>query len=148
MMTTFRVADFNTATVQHFPHNDYARTPTLGATYSNWPFAMRTGLAEGFHVLRARAFLKRDGKAPLYQTFVQTFYYDAKTPDGVLAFPATNGSTVSGSGYEMVVRTDMTVQEVWYRITDSDNDNDDAVTRSQNGNGIGLLCVEIWGDRI
>ena len=139
MLTTFRVADFDPATVQHFPHNDYARVPTPGVTYSNWPWAMQTGLSEGFHVLRARAFLNRgSNEAPIYSTFTQTFYYDAQTPEGVLAFPATNGDTVGGSSYEMVVRTDMTVQEVWYRITDSDNDNDDAITRAQNGNGAGF----------
>ena len=38
MLTTFRVADFNPSTVQHFPHNDYARTPTLGQPYENWPY--------------------------------------------------------------------------------------------------------------
>jgi len=139
MLTTFRVADFNPATVQHFPHNDYARVPTPGVAYTNWPFALQTGLSEGFHVLRARAFLNRgSNQAPLYNTFVQTFYYDAKTPDGELAFPAANGETVGGSGYEMVVRTDMTVEEVWYSIADSENDNDDAVTRRQNGNGTGF----------
>jgi hypothetical protein len=138
MLTTFRVADFNPATVQHFPHNDYARTPTLGQSYENWPFAMQTGLSEGFHVLRARAFLKRDGQAPLYNTFTQTFYYDAETPQGDLAFPTNNGDTVGGSSYEMVVRTDTTVQEVWYSISDSDNENDDTTTRMQNGNGAGF----------
>jgi len=139
MLTTFRVADFDPATVQHFPHNDYARVPTPGVDYTNWPFALQTGLSEGFHVLRARAFLNRGpNQAPLYNTFVQTFYYDAKTPDGELAFPAANGETVGGSGYEMVVRTDMTVEEVWYSIADSETDNDDAVTRRQNGNGAGF----------
>ena len=139
MLTTFRVADFNPSTVQHFPHNDYARVPTPGQPYENWPWAMQTGLSEGFHVLRARAFLNRGAnEAPIYSTFTQTFYYDAQTPQGVLAFPATNGDTVGGSSYEMVVRTDMTVTEVWYRITDTDNDNDDTITRAQNGNGIGF----------
>ncbi|MEX1111665.1 MAG: alpha-amylase family glycosyl hydrolase, partial [Chthoniobacterales bacterium] len=139
MLTTFRVADFDPAAVQHFPHNDYARVPTPGQPYGSWPFALQTGLSEGFHVLRARAFLNRgSNQAPLYNTFVQTFYYDAKTPDGDLAFPAANGATVGGSGYEMVVRTDMTVEEVWYSIADSENDNDDAVTRRQNGNGAGF----------
>ena len=139
MLTTFRVANFNPSNVQHFPHNDYARVPTAGQPYENWPWAMQTGLSEGFHILRARAFLNRGtNEAPIYQTFTQTFYYDAQTPEGVLAFPSTNGDTVGGSSYEMVVRTDMTVQEVWYRITDSDNDNDDAITKAQNGNGIGF----------
>jgi len=138
MLTTFKVADFDPAAIVHFPHNDYARTPTLGQLYENWPYATQTGLSEGFHVLRARAFLKRDGQAPLYNTFTQTFYYDAETPQGDLALPTNDGDTVGGSGYEMVVRTDMTVQEVWYSIADSDSSNDDAVLRAQNGNGAGF----------
>ena len=139
MLTTFRVADFNPATVQFFPHNDYARVPQPGQPYDEWPWALQTGLSEGFHVLRARAFLNRGtNQAPLYNTFVQTFYYDARTPEGGLVFPANDGATVGGSGYEMVVRTDMTVEEVWYSIEDADNDNDDAVTRRQNGNGTGF----------
>ena len=140
MMTTFRVADFNPATVQHFPHNDYARTPTLGLTYSNWPFAMRTGLTEGFHVLRARAFLKRDGQAPLYQTFTQTFYYDAQTPQGSIAWPQNDNDEVGGSSYELVVRTDSTVEEVWYHIDETPNEtsNDDINTKLLNGNGAGF----------
>jgi hypothetical protein len=139
MLTTYQIANFNPSNVQHFPHNDHARVPTPGQPYSNWPFAMQTGLSEGFHILRARAFLNRGAnQAPLYQTFSQTFYYDSKTPEGVLAFPATDGDEVGGSSYEIVVRTDMTVQEVWYRIADSDNANDDTITRVQNGNGIGF----------
>ena len=55
-----------------------------------------------------------------------------------MAFPATNNATVGGSSYEMVVRTDMTVQEVWYSINDSDTNNDDTITKQQNGNGIGF----------
>ncbi|MBJ7259098.1 MAG: hypothetical protein JHD33_06110 [Chthoniobacterales bacterium] len=139
MLTTFRVADFNPATVQHFPHNDYARTPTLGVAYADWPFAKRTGLAEGFHVLRARAFLNRGiNQAPLYQTFVQTFYYDAQTPQGSVSWPQNNGDTVGGSSYEIVVRTDSTVEEVWYHIDDADTPNNDAATKQLNGNGAGF----------
>jgi len=139
MLTTFRVADFNPSTVQHFPHNDYARVPTAGQPYENWPYATQTGLSEGFHILRARAFLGRGAnQAPLYNTFTQTFYYDAETPQGVLAFPTNDGDTVGGSSYEMVVRTDTTVQEVWYSISDSDTTNDDTTTKQQNGNGVGF----------
>jgi hypothetical protein len=152
MLSTFRVADFNPATVQHFPHNDYARIPDYTQPYANWPWAMQTGLSEGFHVLRARAFLKRNAypttdkppldpahtEAPLYQTFTQTFYYDAQTPQGAIAFPAANGDTVGGSSYEMVVRTDLTVEEVWYHIADADASNNDAATGQPNGNGAGF----------
>ncbi len=123
MLTTFRVADFNPATVQFHLHNDYN--------------SLTTGLKDGFHVLRARAFLKRDGQAPLYQTFTQTFYYDAQTPRANLVYPSKDGDTVGGSSYEMVIRTDATVTEVWAHIDDIDDSNDDAVTKSPNGNGAG-----------
>lgn len=139
MLTTFRVDDFNPATVQHFPHNDYARTPDYTKPYNEWPWAMQTGLSEGFHVLRARAFLNRGvNEAPLYQTFTQVFYYDAQTPQGAIMFPQSNGDTVGGSSYEMVLRTDLTVEEVWYHIADSDSSNDDTATRQINGNGAGF----------
>ena len=140
MMTTFRVADFNPSTIVFFPHNDYARTPTLGQPYSSWPFATQTGLSEGFHVLRGRAHLNRDPNtsAPLYQTFTQVFYYDAVTPTGEVIFPASNGDTVGGSSYEFVVHTDMTVEDVWFHIADGEVGNNDAVTGILNGNGAGF----------
>ncbi|MBM3862468.1 MAG: hypothetical protein FJ385_00740, partial [Verrucomicrobia bacterium] len=139
MLSTYRVADFDPSAVVHFPHNDYARVPTPGLPYAEWPFATRSGLAEGFHVLRARAFLSRGaGEAPLYQTFTRTFYYDASTPEGSIAFPQTDQQTIGGSSYEFVVRTDMTVDEVWYRIADTDAGNDDGQTGQANGNGAGF----------
>ena len=140
MLTTFRLGDFNPSTKVFFPHNDYARVPTLNAAYSSWPLATQTGLSEGFHVLRTRAHLNRnpDTSAPLYQTFTQVFYYDAATPTGEVLFPANNGDTVGGSSYELVVRTDMTVEDVWFHIADSDNGNNDAVTQILNGNGPGF----------
>ena len=140
MLTTFRVADFDPTSVVFFPHNDYARVPTLGQPYSAWPNATQTGLSEGFHVLRARAHLNRnaDTSAPLYQTFTQVFYYDAKTPEGEVLFPAANGDTTGGSSYEFVVHTDLTVEDVWFNITDSDSGNDDGTTRQPNGNGAGF----------
>ncbi|MFZ4588992.1 MAG: hypothetical protein ACOYNG_08415, partial [Terrimicrobiaceae bacterium] len=144
MLTTFRVENFNPSTVQFFPHNDYARIPTLGANYSDWPWAMQTGLSEGFHVLRARAHLNRnpDTSAPLYNTFTQVFYYDALTPNGTLLWPQNNGDTVVGSSYEMVLRTDLTVEEVWFHIDDSDDGNDDSVLKLINGNGAGFEPFE------
>lgn len=125
MLTTFRVADFNPANVQYHLHNDYN--------------SLTTGLREGFHVLRAKALLNRNPstQAALYNTFTQVFYYDAQTPQGQIAFPANNGDTLGGSSYEMVLRTDHTVQEVWYHIADSDSGNNDSVTGQPNGNGDG-----------
>ncbi len=140
MLTTFRVENFDPASVEFFPHNDYARQPTLGQPYENWPWATQTGLSEGFHVLRARAHLNRDAdtSAPLYQTFTQVFYYDAETPTGEVLFPSANGDTVGGSSYELVVHTDLTVEDVWFHIADSDSGNDDSVTGILNGNGAGF----------
>ncbi|MBU6182505.1 MAG: hypothetical protein KGR46_06820 [Verrucomicrobia bacterium] len=140
MLTTFRVENFNPTTVQFFPHNDYARVPTIGADYTDWPWDMQTGLPEGFHVVRARAHLNRDQNSgtPLYNTFTQVFYYDALTPNGTLLWPQNNGDTVGGSSYELVLRTDKTVEEVWFHIDDSDDGNDDATMEIQNGNGAGF----------
>ena len=66
MMTVSEIDGFDATTVDFAPHNDYG--------------VQQTGLSEGFHVLSARSFLKRDGKTSLYNTFIQTFYYDAETP--------------------------------------------------------------------
>jgi hypothetical protein len=127
MLTTFRVADFNPVTAQFHLHNDYN--------------SLTTGLKDGFHVLRARAFLKRDGQAPLYNTFTQTFYYDSQTPSGSMPYPQAPvggaNTTVGGSSYEVVIRADSTVTEVWAHIEDSDSSNDDALTKAPNGNGAG-----------
>jgi glycosidase len=124
MMTTFETDALNLATVVHRPHADYGE--------------LRTGLAEGMHVIRARAFLSRSGQASIYNTFTQSFYYDALLPTGEVRFPENNGDTVGGSQYGMVVCTDPSVTEVWYHITDGDPTNDDSVTRSLNGNGGGF----------
>ena len=144
MLSTYRVENFNPATVQFFPHNDFGRVPTLGQDYENWPWALQTGLSEGFHVIRARAYLpsgqggRSVGATPLYNTFTQVFYYDAATPTGDVIFPAISGDTIGGSSYEFVVHTDMTVEEVWFHIADSDSGNDDSVTEILNGNGAGF----------
>ena len=126
MLTTFKVEDFSPSTVDYHAHADYN--------------SLTTGLKEGFHVIRAKAFLNRNPatEAPLYQTFTQTFYYDAQPPTGEIAFPQNNGETVAGSSYEIVVRTDSTVEEVWVNVADSEPGNDDAATSQPNGNGAGF----------
>lgn len=123
MLTTYSIPHFNAQTAQYRPHNDYGIT--------------KTGLEEGFHIIRARAFLARAGKASIYNTFQQTFYYDTKRPEGEIRFPAEN-DTLSNQEYGVVVRADPSVTEVWYQIADSDPDNDDAVTGAANGNGNGF----------
>lgn len=122
-LTTFQIPHFNATTALIYPHNDY------GAT--------QTGLSEGFHFLRARAFLNRPGRASIYNTYAQTFYYDALPPAGEIKFPAEN-DTLGDSRYGVVVRTDPSVTEVWYHITDGDAANDDISTHTSGGNGVGF----------
>lgn len=129
MMTTFETIDLDLTSVSRRPHIDYGVT--------------KTGLDEGMHQVRARAFLKRSGigeptRSPIYNTFMQTFYYDAERPTGEVRFPQTNGDTVGGSEYGMVFRTDASVTEVWVNIDDGDPTNDDSQTRTLQGNGAGF----------
>ncbi len=131
MLTEFAVTDFDADSVVYYPHFDYATDP--GGT----PLTV-TGLEEGMHILRARAFLKRVGQTSIYNTFSQTFYYDAERPQGEIRYPENDGDTTGGSSYGIVIRTDNTVEEVWYRIEDEDVSNDDIATGANNGNGIGF----------
>lgn len=130
MLTTFRVDNFSPAATSFHLHADYN--------------SLTTGLREGFHVLRAKAILPngQGGRSlsatAIYQTLTQPFYYDAQTPQGEVAFPQHNGDTVGGSSYEMVIRTDHTVEEVWYHIADSEAGNNDSATSKLNGNDDGF----------
>jgi len=117
------ISNFNPTTVTAWLHNDLNTNNTA------------TGLSEGFHIVRARCFLARNGKSGVYNTFLQTFYYDAQPPTGVIATPATNNSTISSNNYVVVVRADSSVTGVEYNISDGDPNNDDAVTGQNNGNG-------------
>jgi hypothetical protein len=136
MMGVWDVAGFHPSNVVYRPHNDYG----LSAT----------GLAEGFHQVSARAFLQRDGstngngqRAAIYNTFQQTFYYDTRTPGGEIRFPAEN-ATLYDNRYGVVVRTDPTVVDVWYNISDSSSLNDDGQTGQSLGNGTNALGQEAW----
>ena len=129
METRFQITNFNAATAVYHPHNDYAAT--------------LTGLTEGFHVLRTRQFLNRAGRASIYNTSVQTFYYDTQPPAGAIIYPAEDGDTLTQSTYGVVVRSDPSVTEVWYKILDSDPTNDDSATTANNGNGIWVQATEL-----
>ncbi len=130
MLTKFAIEGFNGNTVQHYPHADYGVT--------------QTGLKEGMHVIRGRAFLERPGQASIYNTFFQPFYLDQQRPTGEITFPAENDS-VGGQSYSAVMRTDSSVSEVWFCIEDADAGNDDAALSAavtpavvvKNGNGAG-----------
>jgi glycosidase len=119
METVFDITGFNGNTVVYYPHNDKG--------------VQATGLNEGLHVVRARAFLERNGQASLFNTWTQTFYLDQQRPAGLVRFPAQENETLGGSTYGVVVLSDEQTQEVWYSILDSNPGNDSAT----NGNGAG-----------
>jgi glycosidase len=121
METMFEITNFNAATIPYYPHNDWG--------------TMATGLDEGFHVLRTKTLLGRgEGDAAIFRENTQTFYYDAQPPEASFVFPAADGSILDESSYTVVLHSDMTVEEVWYNIDDSDPTNDDGETGLANGN--------------
>ena len=117
METVFETNSFNAATAVYQVHNDYSE--------------VATGLSEGYHVLRSRAFVGRNDGASIYRTNTQMFYYDTAPPSGEVAFPRENDQ-LGGSSYGAVVITDPSVTEVWYYIDDLDPGNDNPAT----GNGL------------
>jgi hypothetical protein len=123
-LTQFGLTNFNPATATVWLHNDRNTNNTA------------TGLSEGFHIVRARAFLPRTGKSGVFNTFSQAFYYDAQPPAGVIAFPSADNQTINSSSYTVVVRADGSVTGVDFNIQDSDPSNDDASTSQNNGNGL------------
>ncbi len=140
-LTQFAITNFNPQTAQVWLHND------LNTNFTS------VGLAAGFHMLRLRAFLPRAGKSSVFNTFMQTFFYDGpqsqglydtQAVQGVVAFPAHDGDTIGGSSYGVVVRTDPSVTEVDYNITDNETNNDDGLTGQINGNGNGSNGVPSW----
>lgn len=82
-------------------------------------------------MLRSRAFLDRTGKASLFRTLTQSFYFDQERPQGLVRFPSQDGDTLGGSSHGMIFLTDETVQSVAVRILDTNAANDSAA----NGNG-------------
>ena len=122
-LTQFGIPNFNPTSATVWLHNDLNTNNTA------------TGLAPGFHILRARCFLPRNGKSGVYNTFLQSFYYDSQLPTGVIAAPGTDGATLGLSSFQFVIRTDSNVTGVDYDIQDSDSANDDAATGHANGNG-------------
>jgi glycosidase len=123
-LTEFAIPNWNPAAARVWLHNNLATNQLV------------TGLAEGFHILRARAFLPRARKSSVFNTFLQTFYYDTQPPAGAIAFPAADGATLASVDYGCVVRADDTATEVEYNILDSDPNNDDVNTGFANGNGL------------
>jgi len=116
------ITNFNPTTATVWLHNDLNVSNTV------------TGLQPGFHIVRARTFLPRTNQSSVYNTFLQTFYYDGALPTGAIAYPA-NASTIATTTYTVVVRADSTVTGVDFNIQDSNTNNDDIITGQINGNG-------------
>lgn len=115
METKFEIDNFDATQVSFFPHNDHGE--------------MVTGLEEGFHILRTKAFLDRSSRSSIFRTESQTFYYDAARPTGLIRFPA-EGDQLGGSTYGSVVVTDASVTRVQYLILDSNPGNDQGWTNA------------------
>lgn len=117
------ITNFNPTTAVVWLHNDLNTNNTA------------IGLQSGFHIVRARTFLPRTNQASVYNTFLQTFYYDAALPGGAVTSPAADGTTISNQNYTIVIRTDNSVTEADCNIQDSSSSNDDIHTGQSNGNG-------------
>src|SRR5437660_2956258 len=110
-LTQFGITNFNPTTVTVWTHNDRNTNNTT------------TGLSTGFHIVRGRLFLSRSGKSGVYNTFLQTFYFDGQLPQGAIAFPMSDGATISGGTYQVVVRADNATTGAEFNIQDSDPNN-------------------------
>ncbi len=123
METQFQVTNFNASTVVYYPHADNA--------------SQATGLKEGYHLLRSRAFLKRDAGSTkpgtsIFKTNQQTFYYDTIRPTGSIKFPSNDGDTIGGTSYGFVVLSDAQTNEVWYQVQDTNGTTAWAKATEQN----------------
>ena len=108
-ITQMAITNFNPTAAVVWLHNDLNPVNTV------------TGLQTGFHIVRARTFLPRTNQSSVYNTFLQTFYYDGALPGGVIAYPATNNYTINATTYTVVIRTDANVTGVDYNIQDGLN---------------------------
>ena len=121
-MTQAAITNFNPTTAVVWLANDLNTNNT------------KIGLQSGFHIVRARTFLPRTNQSSVYNTFLQTFYYDGALPTGIIAYP-TNSSMLTQRTYTVVIRADSTVTGVDCNVQDSDTNNDDIVTGKSVGNG-------------
>ena len=128
METMFEITGFNATTAPYHVHNDHA--------------TMATGLEEGFHILKSRAFVGRGDGASIFRTETQVFYYDAQRSQGIVAYPQ-EGNTLGGSNYGAVVLTDPGVSEVWYYIDDLDPGNDDPTKGNGHLNWVKASAVAV-----
>lgn len=131
METIFEAAGFNGNTVRYYPHADRGR--------------QTSGLKEGLHIIRARAFLPRGTQASLFNTFSQSFYLDQQRPAGSIRFPSQDNDTIGGSTYGVLALTDECVTGVSYQILDSNPANDSAASGNGSGNWAAATAVSVPG---
>jgi len=93
------------------------------------------GLQSGFHIVRARSFLPRPGKSSVFNTFSQTFYYDAGPPSGQVVSPPAAGMVAFNTS-TIIVRAASSCTSASFNIADSDPNNDDGATHIAHGNGL------------
>jgi len=132
-LTQAAITNFNPATAVVWLHNDLNPANTT------------VGLQSGFHIIRARTFLPTinytnqghvyANQAQVYNTSLQTFYYDGGRPTGLMVSPANDGYSITSSSYPFVVRADRTVTGVQFNIHNSVTNNWDIYTGQANGIG-------------
>jgi glycosidase len=132
-LTQAAITNFNPANAVVWLHNDLNPANTT------------IGLQSGFHIIRARTFLPvinytnqnyvYANQAQVYNTYLQTFYYDGGPPTGLIAFPPNDGFSITTSGYTFVIRADSTVTGVQFNIQNSVTNNWDIYTGQANGIG-------------
>jgi hypothetical protein len=121
-LTQAAITNFNPTTAVVWIHDDLNPANTT------------VGLQTGFHIVRARTFLPRPGQSSVYNTFLQTFYYDGSLPTGVIASP-TAGTTISNTTCTIAIRGDSTVTEADVNIQDNQTNTYDIYTGQSNGIG-------------
>jgi hypothetical protein len=122
-ITQAAITNFNPTTALVWTHNDLNTNNTT------------VGLQTGFHIVRARVFLPRSNRSAVYNTFLQTFYYDGSLPSGVIATPSPDGYTITNQTYTVVVRGDSSVTEADVNVQESVTNNYDIYTGQNNGLG-------------
>jgi hypothetical protein len=127
-------------------NSDFSKRAEYDAEYDAW--ASVTNFAEGYHLVRTRAFRKRAGGpndgADLFNTFKRVFYMDRFAPGGAIGYPQP-GEELWSREYGMAFRSDDTVTKVEVHIEDNDAANDDQATGQLNGNGAATNGVgEAW----
>jgi hypothetical protein len=121
-LTQAAITNFNPTTAVVWIHDDLN------------PANTSVGLQTGFHIIRARTFLPRPGQSSVYNTFLQTFYYDGSLPTGVIAAPAAS-STLTNTIYTIAIRGDSSVTEADVNIQDNQTNTYDLYTGQANGIG-------------